>query len=139
MPTYLLLNQHLALLAPDPHKHPSSKAGAKTSVSQDSLVAENCTLGERVQIRKSVLATKVKVGSRSVVRGSVVMEGVEIGENVSLEGCVVCMGAKVGDKVKLTECFVGAGFVVEDGTKLARQNLVELDELEDGDEDEDDE
>jgi translation initiation factor eIF-2B subunit gamma len=139
LPTYLLLNQHLALLSPDPHKHPSSKAGAKTSVGQDSLVAENCSLGERVQIRKSVLATKVKVGSRSVVRGSVVMECVEIGENVSLEGCVVCMGAKIGDKVKLTECFIGAGFVVEQGTKLAKQNLVELDELEDSDDDEDDE
>ena len=63
------------------------------------------------------------------------MEGVEVGENVSLEGCVVCVGAKVGDKVKLTDCFVGAGFAVEEGTKLAKQNLVELDELEDGDDD----
>ena len=139
LPTYLLLNHHLALLAPDPHKHPSSKAGTKTSVGQDSLVAENCTLGERVQIRKSVLATKVNVGSRSLVRGSVIMEGVEVGENVSLEGCVVCKGAKIGDKVKLTECFVGAGFVVEGGIKLARQNLVELDELEDGDDVDEDE
>jgi translation initiation factor eIF-2B subunit gamma len=135
LPTYLLLNQHFALLAPDPRKHPSSKAGAKTSVSQDSLVAENCTLGERVQIRKSILATKVKVGSRSVIRGCVVMEGVEIGENVILEGCVLCIGAKVGTKVKLTDCFVGAGFAVEEGTKLAKQNLVELDELDDGDDD----
>ena len=67
------------------------------------------------------------------------MEGVEVGENVSLEGCVVCKGAKIGDKVKLTECFVGAGFVVEGGTKLARQNLVELDELEDGDDVDEDE
>jgi translation initiation factor eIF-2B subunit gamma len=61
------------------------------------------------------------------------MEGVQIGENVTLEGCVVCRGAKLGDKARLTECFVGAGFHVEEGTKLARQNLVELDELEDGD------
>ena len=138
LPTYLLLNHHQALLAPDPHKHPSSHAGAKTSVGQDSLVMENCTLGERVQIRKSILSPGVTVGSRSVIRGSVVMEGAEIGENVKLEGCVVCKGAKIGDKVSLTECFVGAGFIVEEGTKMAKQNLVELEEFEDGDDGDDD-
>jgi translation initiation factor eIF-2B subunit gamma len=136
LPTYLLLNQRLALLAPEPKKHPSSKAGAKTSVGQDSLVAENSVLGERVQIRKSVLGTKVTVGSRTVIRGSVIMEGVEIGENGKLEGCVVCRGASIGEKVSLTECFVSAGFKVENGTKLARENLVELDELEDDEEEE---
>jgi ADP-glucose pyrophosphorylase len=80
IPTYILLNQHLALLAPEPKKHPSSKAGSKTSVGQDSLVAANCTLGERVQIRKSILSTRVTVASRSVIRASVIMEGVQIGE-----------------------------------------------------------
>jgi translation initiation factor eIF-2B subunit gamma len=138
LPTYLLLNHHQALLAPDPHKHPSSHAGPKTSVGQDSLVMENCVLGERVQIRKSVLSPGITVGSRTVIRGSVVMEGAKIGENVKLEGCVVCKGAEIGDKVSLTECFVGAGYVVEEGTKMAKQNLVELEELEDGS-DEDDE
>lgn len=158
LPTYLLLNQYLALLAPEPKKHPSSKAGSKTSVGQDSLVAANCTLGERIQIRKSVLASGVDVASRSMIRGSVVMEGVEIGEkyplvyrvkgSVKLEGCVVCRGAKIGEKVSLTECFVGAGFHVEENSKLfmnlliiakmARQNLVELEELEDDEGEEDD-
>jgi ADP-glucose pyrophosphorylase len=67
------------------------------------------------------------------------MEGVQIGENVTLEGCVVCREAKIGDKARLTECFIGAGYQVEEGLKLAKQNLVELDELEDGDDHEEDE
>jgi translation initiation factor eIF-2B subunit gamma len=138
LPTYLLLNYHQALLDPGPPKHPSSLTGAKTSVGQDSLVAENCILGERVQIRKSVLATGITIGSRTVIRGSVVMEGATVGENVKLEGCVICKGAKIGDKVSLTECFVGAGYVVAEGTKMSKQNLVELDELEDGSEDDED-
>ena len=133
IPTYLALNYHRALLVPDPRKHPSSKAGAKSSVGQDSLVAENCVLGERVQIRKSVIAQRVAIGSRSSVRGSVIMTGVSIGENSSLEGCVVCAGAKVRDKVKLVDCMVAAGYIVEEGLKLSKQNLVQLDELEDED------
>jgi translation initiation factor eIF-2B subunit gamma len=136
--TYLLLNQHLALLAPGPKKHPSSKAGAKTSVGQDSLVAENCTLGERIQIRGSILATNVNVGSRSVIRGSVIMEGVEIGENAKLEGCIICRGAKIGERVSLTECRVAGGYYVQDGTKLSKENLIQLDDLEDDEEDDDD-
>jgi translation initiation factor eIF-2B subunit gamma len=131
--TYILLNQSLALQAPDPKKHPSSKAGAKTSVGQDSLVGPDCVLGERVQIRGSVLAEKVNVESRAQVRGSVVMTGVSIGENARLEGCVISRGAKIGNNVQLTECFVGAGYTVKDGTKVARQNLVELEELEEDD------
>jgi UDP-3-O-[3-hydroxymyristoyl] glucosamine N-acyltransferase len=158
LPTYLLLNQYIALLAPEPKKHPSSKTGSKTSVGQDSLVAANCTLGERVQIRRSILSSGVVVASRSMIRGSVVMEGVAIGEkcpltyqingSAKLEGCVVCRGAKIGEKVSLTDCFVGAGFHVEDNSKLfmnllisakmARQNLVELEELEDDESEEDD-
>ena len=136
LPTYILLNQYLALLAPDPKKHPSSKAGSKTSVGNDAVVAENCSLGEKVQIRKSVLAKGVFVGSRTVIRGSVVMEGVEIGEGVKMEGCVVCKGAMIGSKSSLSDCFVGAGYVVEEGSKVSKQNLVELDELDDDDDDE---
>jgi len=65
------------------------------------------------------------------------MEGVVLGEMVKVEDCVVCKGAKLGDKVSLTECFVGAGYVVESGTKALKQNLVELEDLDD-DEDGDD-
>ena len=67
------------------------------------------------------------------------MEGVVVGEMVKVEDCVVCKGAKVGDKVSLTGCFVGAGYVVEEGTKAVRQNLVELEDLEDDDDVEEDE
>ena len=139
LPTYLLVNHHLAVLHPEPHKHPSSHAGAKTSVGNDSLVAENCVLGERVQIRKSVLGTNVHVGSKTTVKGSVIMEGVVLGEMVKVENCVVCRGARLGEKVSLTDCFVGAGYVVEPGTKAAKQNLVELEDLEDNEDEEEDE
>lgn len=74
-----------------------------------------------------------------MVRASVIMSGVSIGENAKIEGCVVCKGAKVEGNVSLTECFVGAGYVVAKGTKMARQNLVELDELEDDDDDHEEE
>jgi len=66
------------------------------------------------------------------------MSCVSIGENAKIEGCVLCKGAKIEGNVSLTECFVGAGYVVEKGTKMAKQNLVELDALED-DDDEDEE
>ena len=86
--TYILLNQHLATLAPEPKKHPSSQAGQKTSVEQDSLVRPNCILGERVQIRGRVVSSQVAVGSRTVIRGSIIMTSVSISENVKVEGSV---------------------------------------------------
>jgi ADP-glucose pyrophosphorylase len=67
------------------------------------------------------------------------MDGVVVGEMAKVEDCVVCKGAKVGDKISLTACFVGAGYVVEEGTKAVRQNLVELEDLEDDDDVEEDE
>jgi len=137
--TYLSLNYHQALLAPDPRKHPSSIAGSKTSVGNDSVVAEQCTLGERVQIRKSILAKGVTVGSKTQIKGSVVMEGAVLGDMVTLDGCVVCKGAKILKMCSLKECFVGAGYVVEEGSKVSKQNLVDVEEFsEDDDVDEED-
>lgn len=130
IPNYILLNQHLTQTHPV-KKHPTLKLSTKSSVSQDSLVAENCVLGERAAVRKSVLGANDKIGARTTVRGSVIMENVEIGDNSKVEDCVICKGAKVGGKVSLNKCFVGSGFVVVAGTELRGQNLVELDEFED--------
>jgi len=132
--TYLSLNFHQALSAPEPRKHPSSIAGSKTSVGNDSVVAEACSLGERVLIRRSILSKGVTVGSKTQIKNSVIMEGAVLGDMVTLDGCVVCRGAKVGKMSSLKECFVGAGYEVEEGTKVSKQNLVHVEGFSEDDE-----
>lgn len=74
------------------HKiHPSAKIGQQSRVSQeDSLVAENVTLG-----------------TRSIVKESVVGANCEIGNNVRLTRCLLMDGVIVGDGVQLTGCTIG--------------------------------
>ena len=90
----------------------------------DSLVAENVTVGGRVNIKESVIGVGCTIGNGSRLTRCLLMDGVVIGENVTLTGCILGRrskveggGAKDEDKTRLTDCEVQGGFVVEWGSK----------------------
>jgi translation initiation factor eIF-2B subunit gamma len=98
----------------------------QTRVSEaDSLVAENVTIGSRVNIKESVIGVGCSIGNGARLTRCLLMDGVVVGENVTLTGCIVgkrCRieggGAKDEDKTRLTDCEMQPGFVVEWGSEF---------------------
>ena len=98
----------------------------QTRVSEvDSLVAENVTIGSRVNIKESVIGVGCSIGNGARLTRCLLMEGCTVGENVTLTGCIVgkrCKieggGPKDEDKTRLTDCEVQPGYVVKWGSKF---------------------
>jgi hypothetical protein len=98
----------------------------QTRVSEiDSLVAENVTIGSRVNIKESVIGVGCSIGSGARLTRCLLMDGCTVGENVTLTGCILgkrCKieggGPKDEDKTRLTECEVQPGYVVKWGSKF---------------------
>ena len=102
----------------------------QTRVSEvDSLVAENVTIGSRVNIKESVIGVGCSIGNGARLTRCLLMEGCTVGENVTLTGCIVgkrCKieggGPKDEDKTRLTDCEVQPGYVVKWGSKFMPPN-----------------
>jgi carbonic anhydrase/acetyltransferase-like protein (isoleucine patch superfamily) len=103
----------------------------QTRVSEiDSLVAENVTIGSRVNIKESVIGVGCSIGSGARLTRCLLMDGCTIGDNVTLTGCILgkrCKieggGPKDEDKTRLTDCEVQPGYVVKWGSKFSASYL----------------
>ncbi|KAG2168246.1 hypothetical protein JADG_007985 [Aureobasidium aubasidani] len=113
----------------------------QTRVSEvDSLVAENVTIGSRVNIKESVIGVGCSIGNGARLTRCLLMEGCTVGENVTLTGCIVgkrCKieggGPKDEDKTRLTDCEVQPGYVVKWGTEIKNEKFMVFEGLgEDG-------
>lgn len=99
----------------------------QTRVSEvDSLVAENVTIGSRVNIKESVIGVGCSIGSGARLTRCLLMEGCTVGENVTLTGCILGKRSKIEgggpkdeDKTRLTECEVQPGYVVKWGSMFS--------------------
>lgn len=79
------------------HKlHPSAKVGPQSRVSQeDSLVAENVTLGSRTIVKESVIGANCEIGNNVRLTRCLLMDGVVVGDGVQLTGCTIGRRARI--------------------------------------------
>lgn len=81
------------------HEHkiqPTVQLGQQSRVSQeDSLVAENVTVGMRVNIKESVIGTNCEIGANARLTRCLLMDGVVVGDGVQLTGCIIGRRAKI--------------------------------------------
>lgn len=156
-PSLLSISLHLARLAPNPinplapeHKvHPSATIGLQTRITlEDSLIAENVTIGTRCNIKESVVGAGCEIGSGVRLTKCVLMEGVKVGDGVVLIGCVVGRRARVEgsrrdggeesakgkgkkrddqeeeERTKLVDCEVAPNFVVKGGSEAKGEKMM---------------
>ncbi|KAF2843798.1 eukaryotic translation initiation factor-like protein subunit eIF2B-gamma [Patellaria atrata CBS 101060] len=104
--------------------HPEAVPRRCRVETQDSLLAENVTVEEKVNIKESVIGANCKIGEGARLLRCLLMEGAVVGENVQLTGCVLgrrchIVGgpAKGDEKTNLKDCEVQEGFHVEWGSK----------------------
>ncbi|KAF2433554.1 hypothetical protein EJ08DRAFT_583569 [Tothia fuscella] len=105
--------------------HPDSIPVQCKVESENCLVAENVTIGERCQIKESVIGTGCTIGIGAKLIRCVVMEGAIVGEFTSLSGCILGRRCKIEggprtdkEKTDLRDCEVQEGYVVPWASKF---------------------
>ena len=115
------------------HASTSIKLSLSSDVSFDtksgSVILQNCTLGEKVQIKSSTLGKNVAVGKRCRLNNVVVMDDVKIGENCIIQNSVVSKGCIIEDNCNLNDCQLRPNFILPHGTKGKGVSYVEEDNI----------
>jgi translation initiation factor eIF-2B subunit gamma len=129
---------HKSLASPFAHTskiaHPESVPKRCRVDTTDSLVAENVTIAEKVNIKESVIGPGCQIGEGARLMKCLLMEGAIVGEGVQLTGCVLGRRCKIEgpeslgkdgkkkaadeDRTNLRDCEVQEGNVVPWGSKL---------------------
>ncbi|XVE59871.1 hypothetical protein DITRI_Ditri05aG0082000 [Diplodiscus trichospermus] len=102
---------------------PSPKLGTKTTVGPHCMLGEGSEMGDKCQVKRSVIGRHCRIGSHVKVVNSVVMNHVTIGDGCMIQGSVICSNVQLQERVVLKDCQVGAGFVVTAGSEHKAESL----------------
>ncbi|KJH42187.1 hypothetical protein DICVIV_11827 [Dictyocaulus viviparus] len=72
----------------------------------ESLVAVDAEIGDRVIIKRSVVGRLCKIGEKTNIQGSVIMERSTIGQGVRMTQSIICPGVVIGDNAELVNVIV---------------------------------
>ncbi|RPA89868.1 hypothetical protein L873DRAFT_1671570 [Choiromyces venosus 120613-1] len=130
--THLYLFTCLHLAKSDPQAastqvkiDPSASIDPKAIVSSfDCLIADKVSIGEKANIKRSVLGSGVSIGRGVRLIGCVLMDGASVAEGAKLEGCTVGRKAIVGVKASLKDCEIAENYVVDEGTEAKNERFV---------------
>ncbi|CED85578.1 Translation initiation factor 2B, gamma subunit (eIF-2Bgamma/GCD1) [Phaffia rhodozyma] len=134
LPTYFELNRQFVknlaiqstMLPPGALPSNSSLIDARAQISTDSLVGASTRVGERTNVKKSVVGRHCVIGRNVKILGCVIMDFVTIGDGVKLENCILSQRCTVEDKSDLRDCEVGGQFTVLAESKVKNEKLANL-------------
>jgi translation initiation factor eIF-2B subunit gamma len=129
---------------PSPLAHPRKIAHPDTiprmtRIEADTcLLAENVTVGEKCNIKETIIGAGCSIGTGVRLTKCLLMEGVVIGDNVGLTGCILGKRCRLDggprqsdDKTELENCEVQGGFVVSWGTEAKGEKFMLFEGLDD--------
>lgn len=126
LPVYTEANRHFLKIHAQESagKKPSHKDKTTANVGADSIVAEGTTLGERTNVKRSVVGRGCVIGKRVKLTGCVILDGVSIGDDVLLENTIVGNDAVIHNKAKLVNCNVESTHEVAQGMHAKGDTLL---------------
>lgn len=126
LPVYLEANRHyLKLQARDnAGKSSGPKDKAAANVGADSMVGEGSQLGEKTNVKRTVVGANCIIGKRVKLTGSVIFDNTVIEDDVQLENCIVGHDVSIRSKSRLTNCYVESTHEVVKGTQSKGDTLL---------------
>jgi translation initiation factor eIF-2B subunit gamma len=97
--------------------YPDGVKTRTTITRQDSLVAENVTVGEKTSIKESVVGANCQINEGAKLSQCLLMEGVVVGKNCKLTRCILGRRSGIGEGSVLTDCEVQENLLVENRSK----------------------
>lgn len=126
LPVLLEANRHyLKLQARENAGKPAaSKDKTAANVGADAMVGEGTVLGEKTNVKRSVIGSNCVVGKRVKLTGSIVLDNVTIEDDLQLENCIIGHDSIIRSKCKLTSCYVESTNEVAKGTQSKGDTLL---------------
>ncbi|EGW34272.1 uncharacterized protein SPAPADRAFT_59692 [Spathaspora passalidarum NRRL Y-27907] len=90
----------------------------------DSLVGEETTLGEKTNVKTTVIGNKCTIGKRVKLTGCLVFNNVTIEDDVQLENCIIGNDVIIHTKSKLVNCNVESTNEIAKGTQSKGDTLL---------------
>ncbi|KAG7662689.1 GCD1 [[Candida] subhashii] len=106
------------------HQQQDKSAPGAAHVGIDSLVGENTTLGEKTNVKRTVIGKDCVIGKRVKLTGCLILDKVVIEDDVQLENCIIGHDVVVGHKSRLTNCNVESTNEVSSGTQSKGDTLL---------------
>lgn len=141
LPVLLEANRYyLKLQARENAGKPSApKEKTAANVGADAMVGQGTTLGEKTNVKRTVIGSNCVIGKRVKLTGSIILDNAVIEDDLQLENSIIGQNAIIRSKSKLTNCFVESTNEVAKGTLskgdtllcLTLEGLVESDSAED--------
>ncbi|ODV79955.1 translation initiation factor eIF2B subunit [Suhomyces tanzawaensis NRRL Y-17324] len=126
IPVLMEANRHFMKLQAITKAQQGAQAKDKlaANVGIDSLIGENTTLGEKTNVKRTVVGKNCTIGKRVKLTGSLVLDNVTIEDDAQLENCIIGHGVVLRSKVKLTNCNVESTHEVAKGTQAKNETLL---------------
>ncbi|OBA24452.1 hypothetical protein METBIDRAFT_30722 [Metschnikowia bicuspidata var. bicuspidata NRRL YB-4993] len=119
-----LLQRHARDTAGAKDRPAGAKDKAAAAVGADSMVGAASRLGDKTNVKRSVVGAHCTIGKRVRVTGSVVLDGAVVEDDVLLENTIVGRAATVRSRSRLTNCYVEATHDVPRGTHAKGDTLL---------------
>lgn len=133
--TYMEINRYYLkdIAKNNQNKHNKDPKNSAT-IGSDCLVGETTELGERTNIKRSVIGNNCKIGKKCRISGCILLDGIQIEDDVQLENCIVGKDVKIENKCKLVNCNIEGGYTVGRNVTLKGETLknISFDEMSDG-------
>lgn len=127
LPVYMEANRHFLKIQArelSQGKTPAPKDKTAANVGADSIVAESAVLGERTNVKRSVVGAGCVIGKRVKLTGCVILDGAIIEDDVQLENTIVGSSAIIHSKSKLINCNVESTHEVPQATQAKGDTLL---------------
>lgn len=93
-------------------------------VGADSLVGQDCELGEKTNVKRTVIGDRCTIGKRVKLTGCLILDDVVIGDDTQLENCIIGHHVTIQSKVRLTNSNVESTHEVAKGTQSKGDTLL---------------
>lgn len=126
LPVLLEANRHfLKVQARENSGKPSApKDKTAANVGADAMIGEGSVLGEKTNVKRSVVGRNCVIGKRVKLTGSILLDNVIIEDDSQLENCIIGQKAIIRNKCRLTNCYVESTNDVAKGTQSKGDTLL---------------
>ena len=98
----------------------------KTQVGSDSLVHESAKIGDKSQVKKSVIGKNCIISDKVKIFNSILLDNVTVGESAIIQGSVLCSGSKIPAKCEVRDCLVDYSHEITSAGKFTNEIVTDI-------------
>lgn len=123
LPVLLEANRHFLKLQAQSGRQ-ANKEKTLANVGADSMIGDHTVLGEKTNVKLTVIGANCTIGKRAKLNGCVILDNVTVEDDVQLDNCIVGHDVVIHNKAKLINCYVELTQEIAKGTSAKGETLL---------------